>query len=272
MALADTTPGGASGVASGAALGAREDRSVLVWQVVVGVLLLGAWEAAGRAFGHEWTSLPSLIAVRLATWAVGDLWLHTATTATEMAVGLALGGTAGVAAGLALGRSPTWALILRPIIVAFYSVPLITMAPLLILWFGLDLQPKIVLVTVVVFFLVFFNTFTGVGAIDRELLASFQLLGANKREEFQKVVAPGAMAWIMSGIKIALPYALAAATTGELLAARYGLGSLLARAAQQFDMTGVYSALLVLMMMGILISEAAVMIERRLLRWRNAAG
>jgi NitT/TauT family transport system permease protein len=146
------------------------------------------------------------------------------------------------------------------------------MAPLLILWFGLDLQPKIVLVTVVVFFLVFFNTFTGVGAIDRDMIASFQLLGANKREEFQKVVAPGSMAWILSGVKIALPYSLAAATTGELLAARYGLGSLLARAAQQFDMTGVYAALLVLMAMGILTSETATLIERRLLRWRHAGG
>ena len=267
MALADTAADG-----SARDRPADRDRNVLLWQVVVGVVFLAAWEAAGRAFGHEWTSLPSLLATRLAAWAVDDLWFHVGTTAVEMLVGLALGGTAGVAAGLALGRSPVWALILRPIIVAFYSVPLITMAPLLILWFGLDLQPKIVLVTVVVFFLVFFNTFTGVGAIDRDLLASFQLLGANRREEFQKVVAPGAMAWIMSGVKIALPYALAAATTGELLAARWGLGSLLSHAAQQFDMTGVYAALLVLMAMGILTSETATLIERRLLRWRHAGG
>lgn len=269
MALVDTA---APGTTPGTTPERREDRRVLAWQVAVGVLFLGAWEIAGRAFGHEWTSLPSLIAGRLASWAIDDLWLHTATTAAEMLVGLLLGGCAGVAAGLALGRSPVWAQILRPIIVAFYSVPLITMAPLLILWFGLDLQPKIVLVTVVVFFLVFFNTFTGVGAIDRDLLASFQLLGANRREEFQKVVAPGSMAWILSGVKIALPYALAAATTGELLAARYGLGSLLARAAQQFDMTGVYAALLVLMAMGILTSETATLVERRLLRWRHAGG
>ena len=73
-------------------------------------------------------------------------------------------------------------------------------------------------------------------------------------------------------IKIALPYALAAATTGELLAARYGLGSLLSHAAQQFDMTGVYAALLVLMAMGILTSETATLTERRLLRWRHAGG
>jgi NitT/TauT family transport system permease protein len=128
-----------------------------------------------------------------------------------------------------------------------------------------------VLVTIVVFFLVFFNTFAGVTAIDGDLISSFQLLGGNRREEFQKVVAPASMVWIMAGVKIALPYALAAATTGELLAARRGLGSLLAQAAHQFDMTGVYAALLVLMAIGILVSEAASFIERRLLRWRRAA-
>lgn len=259
---------GDASLADGAA--GASARAVLVGQVLVGVLFLGGWELAGRRFGSDWTSLPSLIAARLGVWALGDLWLHVLTTATEMLVGLALGGVAGVAAGLTLGRSPVVATVLRPLIVALYSVPLITMAPLLILWFGLDLEPKIVLVTIVVFFLVFFNTFAGVSAIDHDLISSFQLLGGNRREEFQKVVAPASMVWILAGIKIALPYALAAATTGELLAARRGLGSLLAQAAHQFDMTGVYAALLVLMAIGILVSESANRLERRLLRWRRA--
>jgi NitT/TauT family transport system permease protein len=254
-----------------AAAPAASGRAVLIGQIVLGVALLGAWELAGRRYGHDWTSLPSLIVVRLGTWLAGDLARHVFATASEVVIGLTLGGSAGVVAGLALGRSPVLATVLRPLIVALYSVPLITMAPLLILWFGLDLEPKIVLVTIVVFFLVFFNTFAGVGTIDRDLIASFQLLGCTRREEFQKIIAPASLAWIMSGVKVALPYALAAATTGELLAARRGLGSLLAHAAQQFDMTGVYSALLVLMAMGILVSEAANWIERRMLRWRRAA-
>jgi len=256
----------------GAPRATESGRAVLIGQIVVGVILLGAWELAGRTVGHDWTSLPSLIAVRLAAWAVGDLAGHALVTVTEVAVGLALGGGVGVVAGLALGRSPVVATVLRPIIVALYSVPLITMAPLLILWFGLDLEPKIVLVTIVVFFLVFFNTFAGVGLIDRDLIASFRLLGCTRREEFLKIVAPASLAWIMAGVKIALPYALAAATTGELLASRRGLGALLAHAAQQFDMTGVYAALVVLMAIGILVSEAAAWIERRMLRWRHAAG
>ena len=244
-------------------------RAVLAGQVALGLVLLGGWELAGRTYGYDWTSLPSLIAARLGVWVIGDLWLHTVTTLSEMLIGLALGGTAGVAVGLMLGRAPVIATVLRPIIVALYSVPLITMAPLLILWFGLDLEPKIVLVTIVVFFLVFFNTFAGVQAIDQDLIATVRMMCARGTEEFRKLVAPAAMAWILSGLKIALPYALAAATTGELLAARRGLGSLLAHAATQFDMTGLYAALFVLMLMGIAISEAAALLERRLLRWRH---
>ena len=141
-----------------------------------------------------------------------------------MVTGLVVGATFGVLAGLLLGRSPIAAGILRPIVVAFYSVPLVALAPLFIMFFGLDMLPKIVLVTLVVFFLLFFNTFAGASSVDHDLIAQVELMGSTRRETFQKVVAPACMAWIIGGIKTALPYALVAATTGEMLAARRGLG------------------------------------------------
>jgi NitT/TauT family transport system permease protein len=95
-----------------------------------------------------------------------------------------------------------------------------------------------------------------------------RLMGASRGEEFRRVIVPGAMPWIVSGFKIAVPYAFAAAVTGELLAAREGLGSLLSRAAAQFDMTGLYAALLILMAMGIAASALMLVIERHLLKWR----
>lgn len=253
--------------------GAAERTSrIFAAQVLLGIALLALWELVGRTFGHSWTSLPSLIGVRLYEWISTDLFRHMGVTLTEIFVGLSLGGTAGILLGLVLGRSIVAGTVFRPIIVGFYSVPVITLAPLFILWFGLDLAPKIVLVTVSAFFLLFFNTFSGVRAIDRDLILSMRIMGASSSEEFRKVIAPGAMTWIISGVKIALPYAFAAAVTGELLASRDGLGSLLARAAAQFDMTGLYSALVVLMVMGIVTSAIAVAIERRMLRWRHAAG
>lgn len=253
---------------------AAENRGarIAIAQVALGIVLILLWEVMGRTFGYSWTSLPSLIGVRLYEWLRTDLFLHTRVTLTEIFVGLSIGGTAGVLFGLVLGRSIVLGTVFRPIVVGFYSIPVITLAPLFILWFGLDLAPKIVLVTVSAFFLLFFNTFSGVRAIDRDLILSMRIMGASSGEEFRKVIAPGAMTWIISGVKIALPYAFAAAVTGELLASREGLGSLLAKAAAQFDMTGLYSALVILMLLGIITSAVAVGIERWMLRWRHAAG
>jgi NitT/TauT family transport system permease protein len=84
------------------------------------------------------------------------------------------------------------------------------------------------------------------------------------------VVFPACMAWIIGGTRIALPYALVAATTGEMLAARRGLGFLLSEAANNFDMTGLYATLVVLMGLGLFVSEVSIRVERRLSRWRDA--
>ena len=149
---------------------------------------------------------------------------HLATTVTEVVVGLLIGAACGILAGLWFGRSPLLAGVMRPIIVAFYSVPLIALTPLFIMFFGLDMLPKIVLVAIVVFFLLFFNTFAGAQAGRRRSDRGGRADGRTTREQFQKVVAPACIAWIIGGIKVALPYALVAATTGEMLAARRGLG------------------------------------------------
>jgi NitT/TauT family transport system permease protein len=244
---------------------------VLLWQIGVGVGLLGGWEAIGHGSSGEWTSRPSLIVVQLLEWFQGPIYQHIATTLIEMAAGLLIGSAGGTLAGLLLGRSPVLSVVLRPIIVAFYSVPLVALAPLFIMFFGLDMLPKIILVAIVVFFLLFFNTFAGAGEVDKDLILVVELMGSTPREKFQKVVAPACMVWIIGGIKIALPFALVGATTGEMLAARRGLGFLLSDAASQFNMTGLYAALFILMLLGLAVSESSARLERYFLRWRRVA-
>jgi NitT/TauT family transport system permease protein len=250
----------------------RRFNPIVLWQVAVGMALLAGWEAIGRLSGGAWTSRPTLIAAKLAVWLQGSIYPNVATTLTEVITGLVIGSLLGVLAGLLLGRSPIAAGILRPIVVAFYSIPLVALAPLFIMFFGLDMLPKIVLVSIVVFFLLFFNSFAGASSVDRDLIAQVELMGSTRRELFQKVVAPACMVWIIGGIKTALPYALVAATTGEMLAARRGLGFLISDAASQFDMTSMYAALFILMLLGLLVSELAASGERHLLRWRHAEG
>jgi len=241
--------------------------SVFLGRILLTIAILFGWEISGHMVDPTWISAPSLIVLRLVRWAAEDLAAHATTTITEMAMGLSIGLPAGVLAGIFLGRSPLLAALLRPIIVGFYSVPLVTLAPLLILWFGLDMQPKVVLVAVVTFFLIFFNTFSGVQAIDKDLISSFALMGASPREAFHKLILPAA-AWILSGLKIALPYALIAATVGEMIAARRGIGFLITRSASQIDMTGLYAALFVLMLIGVTVGAGANRLESRILRWR----
>ncbi len=247
-----------------------EGRKILVWRIGIAVAIFGSWELIGRFSDSTWISQPSLIMIRL-TSRSSHLAIHLGTTVAEMSIGLVIGAPAGIMCGLWLGRSPILAGLLRPIIVALYSIPLITLAPLLILWFGLDMQPKIVLVAVVVFFLLFFNTYSGAKTMEKDLIEIFELMGANRRELFRKVIAPACTPWVLAGFRIALPYALIAATVGEMLMARRGLGFVITQAASQFDMAGVYAALIILMALGVLVAEATTWSEQWLLRWRSAA-
>jgi NitT/TauT family transport system permease protein len=245
--------------------------NILVWQVALVAGLLAFWEIAGRVTGGDQVSSPSRIGGRIATWLGGELYPHLLTTLSELACGMAIGCGLGILAGLVLGRMPIVSLILRPIIVGLYSVPLVTLAPLFIMFFGLGLMPKIVLVSIVTFFLLFFNTFTGARQVDEDYLRTLDLMGATRFEQFRKVILPATAVWIAGGIKIALPYALVATITGELLATRAGLGFLISRAAERFDMTSLYAVLLILMALGLLLSEAALRLEHRFLRWRTTA-
>jgi NitT/TauT family transport system permease protein len=243
----------------------------VLWQIAIGCSFLLLWEFAGRSTGSPWISRPSLVADRLLAWTTRDLHLHIATTLGEVFIGLTIGIVTGVLVGLLLGRLPLVASVLRPIIMALYSLPHITLTPIFIMYFGLDMMPKIILVSVVVFFLMFFNTFSGVQAVDKDMILSLQIMGSTRLEVFRKVIAPACTAWIIGGLKIALPYALVAATAGEMLAARRGIGFLISDSASQFDMAGLYAGLLILMVIGIAVSEAGSRVEKRALRWRDAA-
>jgi NitT/TauT family transport system permease protein len=245
--------------------------STIAWQIAVGVAALIVWHAVGATFGTRWVSTPSLVAVKLFDWfASGEIYPHLYTTVTEMLVGLVIGVSLGIVFGILLGMSRVVALVTRPLVFAIYTVPLVSLAPLLLMIFGIDMLPKIVLVATVAFFLVLFNTMKGVELVDQDLMDVLKLMGGRPAEAFRKVLLPASTAWILAGVKVALPYALVAATVGEMMAARRGLGYLLSMAAQRFDFTSTYAVLAILTVIGLLVAEAGSRIESRLLRWRPA--
>lgn len=232
---------------------------------------LAAWELYGRLVSDSWVSRPLLIFQRMAQLVMGRMGNDVIVTLAEIGLGFVLGLPAAVVMGLWLGRNARAEALLRPVIVTLNAIPLVALAPLLIMWFGLGISSKVALVALAVFFVVFFSTMSGSKSVDNDWLEMLSLMGATRYERFAKVTAPASVAWIMSGVRAALPYSLIAATVGEMMLSRAGVGNYIVTSASQFDMTGVYTGLLVLMVLGAVFSEAARLLEGRLLSWRAPA-
>lgn len=248
---------------------------ILVWALrilIVGGFLL-AWQLGSGVFVQEFfVSKPLIIAAKFWGWVEnGSLFFHAGITIVEALAGFLFGGLAGMCVGMLLGRSELLGKVFDPIIIVFYSIPKVALAPLFVIWLGIGLEMKIVLTATIVFFLVFLNTYTGVRNVSRELIAIMRLMGANERHIMSKVVLPSAVTWVFAGLRLSVPYALIGAVVGELIAANRGLGYLLSYSAGQFDTAGVFAALIGLIMLAILLNIAVRMFERFALPWQREA-
>jgi NitT/TauT family transport system permease protein len=251
---------------------ARNERLiVMAWRIGITVAGLALWEfASGRLIKPFWISSPSAIGAQLMDWiATGDLWMHVEVTLTETMLGFLFGAVSGVIVGLALGLNKRLAAVLDPFIIAINSLPKIALAPLFILWFGVGLLSKVVLATMVVFFLVFYSTYAGTLAVEQELVDVLRLMGASRLQIIRKVILPSVLLWIFTGMKISVPYALIGAVVGEMMASNKGLGYLIQAAAGQYDTDGVFAALFVLMIIATGLHTALKLSERLMLRWKE---
>lgn len=242
------------------------------WRIALAIAFLALWElASGRIVPPLFISSPSAIAGKLWTLvASGKLAFHASYTAIHALAGFALGAAAGMAAGLALGRWHRVAEVVDPFLMGFYSVPKIALAPLFILWFGVGTEMKVLFVAMIVFLLVFLNTYTGVRNVSREQIAILRLMRASEPQLLAKVVVPSAVAWVFTGLRLSVPYALIGAIMGEMLASNRGLGYLLADASAQFDTGGAFAALAAIIVMAMFLNAAVRLAERKALPWKEA--
>jgi NitT/TauT family transport system permease protein len=253
----------------------RFDRSTKFAKLMAGRLLilavvLGAWEfISGRYVDEFWISKPSNIWAVLWEWiSTGDILVHLQATVTAMLLGLLFGATSGIVVGFVLGRVEWLAKLVDPFITAVYALPKVALAPLFILWFGVDLLSKIVLTAVVVFFLVFYNTYAGVRSVDADLVDVVRVMGGKRSDILLKVVLPSAAKWIYTGLRLAVPYSLMGAVIGEIVAANKGIGFLLSRAAGTFDTSGTFAALFVLMVIATVLNIVVDSSEKITGRWQ----
>jgi len=243
---------------------------MLIWQFGLGMLILVCWQlASGRLVEDFFISNPVDVIKRLWTWTVtGFIFPHLWVTFYETAGGFILGSIIGVLLGIWLGVAPFTSRLLNPFLFAFYALPKIALAPLFVLWFGLGLESKIALSTVIVFFLVFYNTYTGVREVDQDMIDTVRLMKARRHQVLRHVIIPSAMSWIFAGLKISVPYALIGAIVGELIAANKGLGFLVQRMGADFDTTGVFAVLVVIGLLAIALNHLVDLAQLRQERWK----
>lgn len=267
-----------AGVATNVARTARQERERRRRQIIISArvaLVVGflcLWQTAAMWLVSDFfIGRPTEIAAQLWEWAVsGTLFFHAWITSVEALLGFLLGSFIGMAFGILMGRAQTLAEILDPFLMMFYSLPKVALAPMFILWFGIGIDMKIYLTATIVFFLVFLNTYTGVRAVSREQIAILKLMGATERHILFKVVLPSAVTWVFNGLRLSVPYALIGAIVGELIAANKGLGYLLANASGQYDTSGMFAALIAIMILALALNYAVKFVEKKAMPWKAA--
>ncbi len=257
--------------------GASERRSRLsrlghlLLGLLPGIALIIFWQwAAGRLVKEIYISKPTAVAQRLyEIFASGEIYPHLWTTGQELVFGYVIGVACGVAGGYALGRSPRLANVLEPYVMAFYGIPKIALAPLFIIWFGIGMWSKVALASIMVFFLVFYNVFSGVRGVDQELVNLTRVMGANERQLTTHVYLPAAAPFVMLGMRMAIPYSVIGVIVGEFTSSIQGLGLFIHEASATYDPAGVFAGITILLVFVIAANILASRLERRLLRWRT---
>jgi NitT/TauT family transport system permease protein len=263
-----------------------ERTRVALWRLAILVAGLGLWEglthpAITKSVSRVvyfvdpfFISRPSAIWARF--WHLNSravrvpLWELLLSTLESTALGFAVGVSTGFAAGLVLGRNEYLARILGPYIVAINSLPRIALVPLVTMIFGFGLAAKVVLAWLIVFFIVFFNTFQGARGVDPDLVHSARFLGASERQIMRTVVIPSALAWTFASLTPSVSFALIGVVIGEFIGGESGggIGYLIIASLGTLNAADMMVALIVLAATGIVLALAIAKVETRLLRWR----
>jgi NitT/TauT family transport system permease protein len=235
----------------------------------IAILLFWQW-AAGRLIKEIYVSKPTAVAQRLyELFSSGEIYPHLWTTGQELVLGYVIGVTGGILGGYALGRSPRLAGIFEPYVMAFYGVPKIALAPLFIIWFGIGIWSKVALASIMVFFLVFYNVYTGVRAVDRELVNLTLVMGANQRQLTYHVYFPAAAPYVFLGMRMAVPYSVIGVIVGEFTSSTQGLGLFIHEASSTYDPAGVFAGIVILLAFVVVANILAGRLEHRFLRWKT---
>ncbi|MDQ4078396.1 MAG: 1,4-dihydroxy-2-naphthoate octaprenyltransferase [Chloroflexota bacterium] len=242
-------------------------------QLISPLVLFVVWEVLVRTGVLNVTFFPppSEIAARsMELLRDGTLVEETMVTLRRMAVGFVLAALPGVLVGVAMGVSRTTRLAFAPLVAAIYPVPKIALVPMVVILFGLGETSKYAIVVISVFFLVAINTMAGVMNVDRKYFDIARNNGASRWDIIWTVAIPGALPSILTGINLGLGFALTVIVGTELLLPQRGLGALIWRSYQVYDIATIFTVIVVVGLLGWLLNTLVLELEKQLIPWRVA--
>jgi NitT/TauT family transport system permease protein len=236
------------------------------------VTFLGLWSAIVKIGNYPPFILPSPGRVYdkfVITILDGTLWKHTQITLLEILAGLSLGLTVAIVIGYILAKSPFLERLLSPYIIASESIPIVALAPLLVIWFGFGGLSKVLICALIVFFPVLVNTIVGIRTVEQDLRDLMQSLQASKWQTFLMLEVPASLPVFFGGLKMAVTLAVIGAVVGEFVGADRGLGALINIARGIMDTPLLFVALFTLVFIAVTLYGLVVIVENRVLAWQK---
>lgn len=240
--------------------------------LVLTLALLALWELYVRAGDVSVQVLPSPIAIIQAlfnNWSV--IYDNTLQTLLETVLGLTLAALLGLLLAITLDISSWVRRAVYPLLITSQTIPIIALAPLLLIWIGYDIRPKLIVVTLYCFFPIAVATVDGMASAEPELIKLLHSMRATRWQILRLVRLPGAMPAFFSGLRIAAAYSVVGAIFGEYVGAEKGLGIYMQKAANSFATINVFAAILVTTILSLLLFGLVSLIERIALPWYHGS-
>jgi NitT/TauT family transport system permease protein len=244
-----------------------------VWlrRVLALTLIVGLWEFAARsgAIDPFYFPAPSRIAAVMTQLVVeGTIWTHLEATISAAVLGLVFGLIVGIVLGFLAALLPLFAQLLEPVMILLNAIPRVILAPLFVIWLGIDLSSKVALALILVAVLVFFAVYNGIKEVDKRLVERVKTLGGGRAVLLREVYVPSVTSWVMGNLKVAVGFAFTGACVGEFVASTRGLGYLLQFAQSTYNAALSMALVFLIMAFVLVLFWLSELLERRLMRWR----
>ena len=243
---------------------------VMEWLPAMGIVvtILVGWEIFVRVWNIADWLLPAPSAIGYTLYGSSGLLAgHTLVTLEEVVLGFVLALVSGMLLASAITLSKTIEKALYPFIIASQTVPIIVIAPMLLVWIGYGLTPKIIVVALISFFPIVVNTVDGMRSVDSDMHKMMRTMGGNRWSIFLQVQLPVSMPYLFSGLRVAIAVSVIGAVIGEWVGSSEGLGYLMIRSKPQFQTERVFAAITILSVMGIALFALIGLLERLLIPW-----